>query len=249
MVVAVFDDADHAHLGIAALSDLHAEGSLSVYSAALITVDERGRIGSESVVHEAPESCLRAATTSLLGLLGAPVDSAASLSSVGVGADFLDEACTFLLPGKVAVVAEIDEDWALPLETRLAPLGPVILRRPRIELVDADIAHDVAVFKYDLAMLRRDYGRGSGVTASIEANLRAVYANLEAAHARARARREALDRERETKIECLHRQAAGLAGEMRARVERRMREVRADYTDRADKLTTAGNLAREVLAA
>ena len=36
----------------------------------------------------------------------------------GVDLDFVDEAERMLLPGKVALVAEVDEEWAVPVEPR-----------------------------------------------------------------------------------------------------------------------------------
>ena len=41
------------------------------------------------------------------------------MNEAGVDADFLDEVSVALTPGKSAVVAEVDEAWVAPVDTRL----------------------------------------------------------------------------------------------------------------------------------
>jgi hypothetical protein len=72
---------------------------------------------------------------SLIGVLGGPVgvalgataDMAAGravdLSNVGLGYDFIDDVAKALLPNKVAVIAEIEEDWTPPVDTRMEATG------------------------------------------------------------------------------------------------------------------------------
>jgi hypothetical protein len=45
------------------------------------------------------------------------------LAHLGVGEDFLYEVEKSLLPGKAAVVAEVWEEWTLPVDTRMEALG------------------------------------------------------------------------------------------------------------------------------
>ena len=43
----------------------------------------------------------------------------------------------YLLPGKTAVITEVDEDWQSPIDNRMEALGGHVFRRNRIEIEDA----------------------------------------------------------------------------------------------------------------
>jgi hypothetical protein len=49
--------------------------------------------------------------------------------------DFLDEVSRRLLPGKVAVVAEIFESWVTLVDTRMEAQGGVVFRRARTSVM------------------------------------------------------------------------------------------------------------------
>ena len=43
-----------------------------------------------------------------------------------VDTDFLTDVATALTPGKYAVVADVDEDWVTPVDTRMEAVGGVV---------------------------------------------------------------------------------------------------------------------------
>ena len=47
----------------------------------------------------------------------------------------MDEVSQNLTPGKVAVVADADEEWVTPLDTRMEALGGIVFRRARGEFM------------------------------------------------------------------------------------------------------------------
>jgi uncharacterized membrane protein len=63
-------------------------------------------------------------------LMGAAFD----LTEEGVERDFVEDAGARLEPGKAALIAEIDEQWQGPLDTRMEALGGTLLRRTRRRL-------------------------------------------------------------------------------------------------------------------
>jgi hypothetical protein len=95
----------------------------------------------------------------MIGLLAGPVGVAIGagggtlagalfdLAEVGVGADFLEEIGRELEPGKVAVVADVWEDWVTPVDTRIEAAGGTVLRRVRAEIADAQIAREAEALK------------------------------------------------------------------------------------------------------
>ena len=124
MLVTVFDDERKAYEGARALKELHAEGSLTLYSAGVISKDSKGTLSVKQAADKGPAgTAVGWATGALIGLLGGPVGAAVGaasgtvagslydLAQVGVDGDFLQEVLRQLLPGKTAVVAEIDEEW------------------------------------------------------------------------------------------------------------------------------------------
>ena len=149
MLVVVFNDERKAYEGTRALRELRDEGSLTLYATAVIAKDSKGAVNVKQETDQGAVGTVSGlATGSLIGLLGGPVGLAVGaatgtlagslydLAQVGVGSDFLNEVSLNLLPGKTAVVAEIDEVWVTPLDTRIEALGGKVFRRPRSEFID-----------------------------------------------------------------------------------------------------------------
>ena len=80
------------------------------------------------------------------------------LVNLGVGVDFLDEVSRQLSPGKAAIVAEIEEEWVTPLDTRMEALGGTIYRRPRAEVIDVKMERDAALLQAELDKLKLTLG-------------------------------------------------------------------------------------------
>jgi uncharacterized membrane protein len=143
-IVVVFPDEKKAEEGIRALEALHQEGSVTVYNAAVLMKDADG---NTSVRHEKGQGPLGAGVGALLGglvgLVGGPVVAAFGIAAgtisggwldalkLGTRADFLDDVCRKLTPGKSAVLAEVTEDRIMPLDMRMDALGGVVIREPR----------------------------------------------------------------------------------------------------------------------
>jgi uncharacterized membrane protein len=66
------------------------------------------------------------------GLAGLILD----LAKAGISADFLEEASRSLAPGKSVLLAELDETWEAPVDTKLVKLGGRVYRRPRSDFVE-----------------------------------------------------------------------------------------------------------------
>lgn len=262
MIVTIFNDESRAYEGVKALTELHAEGSLTLYATAVIAKDAKGVVSVKQAADQGPLGmALGFATGSLIGLLAGPVGlaigatvgtiggSVYDIAQLGVGEDFLTEVSQYLSPGKVAVVAEIDEEWVTPLDTRMEQLGGIVFRRVRAEFIDAQIEREIAADKAEIAKLKAEYNQAVG---EAKANLRA---KLDDAQNRLQARRdllneriEAIKREGEAKIKSLQEQAAQAKGEMKAKLEKRIAEERADHQLRVEKLSKAWQLVKEAAA-
>jgi hypothetical protein len=90
---------------------------------------------------------------------GAAVD----FTNLGVGQDFLDDVAKTLTPGKVALVAEVDEEWTAPVDSSMEALGGVVLRRSLSDVQKqvreeniASMKADVAQYKAEMAQAQAD---------------------------------------------------------------------------------------------
>jgi uncharacterized membrane protein len=262
MIVAVFDDETKAYEGLKALKDLHTDGSLALYGAAVIAKDAKGAVSVKQADDEGPLGTLFGlATGSLIGLLGGPVGLALGaatgtfagslydLAQVGVGSDFVDEASQQLVPGKAAVVAEVEEEWVTPLDTRMGALGGAVVRRTRHEFVDAQFERDIAADQAELAALKAEHAKAAGeAKAKLQARIDATQGRLQHRRDQLKEWLAASRREDEARIKSIEEQAAKAKGEMKARLEARAAKTRADHKARTDKLSRAWELVKEAAA-
>jgi uncharacterized membrane protein len=263
VLVVVFDNESRAYEGSRALQALQDEGSINLYAKAVIARDAGGKVEVKQAGDMGPVgTAVGLLTGSLIGLIAGPVGLALGasagmfgglvydLANVGVGEDFLDEVGRFLQPGKAAVVAEIWEDWVLPVDTRMEAMGGVVFRRMRGEILDSQIERDATVLTAELAALEAEGRQASGeAKVRLQAKIDAARSKLQAKQNAIQARIEASKEESEAKIKSLREQAAKARGERKARLEGRMAELQAEQKRRSDLLKHAWELIKEALSA
>lgn len=108
---------------------------------------------------------------SLIGVLFGPVGLAIGASAgfaggasfdllnAGVGEDFIDDVTKVLLPNRVAVVAEIEEDWTTPVDTRVESIGGLVFRRTLSDVKHQVHQENVAAMKADMAQLKAEHAQ------------------------------------------------------------------------------------------
>jgi hypothetical protein len=124
IIAVAFSNETRAYEGLKALKELHAEGSLTIYSAAVITRDADANI---TVKEWADPGAIRTGLGRVIGglivLLRTP--------------DWNVYRCTGRHNCEFScVIADIDEELVNPLDARIEPLGGGITRRPRWDFVD-----------------------------------------------------------------------------------------------------------------
>jgi uncharacterized membrane protein len=261
MLVAVFDTEAAAFEGLSALEDLHREGAITLYATAVIGKDTSGTVSVKQSADPGPVgTALGLLTGSLLGLLAGPVGVAVGayaggltgltfdLVRFGIGADFLDEASQALTPGKVAVLAEVEETWVTPVDTRLGKLGGVVFRRQRSEVVEDQLAREAAALDAELKQLQEELGQASAEDkAAVRKEIDAVKHKLEAKRDQVEARLEQIKSEAEAKIDTLRAQMQQASDRQKAKNEKRIAELQAEYAARHAKLEQAQKLIQEAL--
>jgi uncharacterized membrane protein len=255
-VVAVFPTEAKAYEGTRVMKDLQAEGSLALYGMAVVAKAADGKLGVKETSDEGPLSTgVGALTGGLIGLIGGPAGAAAGLAggaligswsdlfNLGVGRDFLDKVSRELTPGKSAVVAEVEEDWVTPLDTRMEAIGGAVLRQGRADFEHEQILEEVNADKAELAELQAEYRQAREEhKAKLKARIDETRAKFQSAAERAKAKRERLQEETDAKVKALQEQRATAKTDDKAKYEQRIAKLRADYDRVNDKLIRAADL-------
>jgi uncharacterized membrane protein len=136
-VAAIFEDQEQARQGKHVLLSLDRDRTISVYSFSLVARDVTGRLTVIEPAAPGLGDAIPALISELANLVnGLPsavglltdLGSWEDLIDFGVTPDFLQKIAAKLGPGKAAVLAEIEEDWITPLDTRIEGMGGVVLR-------------------------------------------------------------------------------------------------------------------------
>jgi len=263
MLVAVFDTEPAAFEGLSALRDMHRDGDITLYASAVMVKDKTGKINVKQEADDGPVgTAVGLLTGSLIGILGGPAGLAlgASLGGLtgflgdldrsGIGATFLDDVSKTLTRGKAAVVAEVEESWTTPVDTRVHKLGGIVFRRLRSEVVEDQLVRESAAFEADLKALDDDLKRGVAEDrAAIQKDIEQVKKQIKATQEQAKARLDQAKAEMDARIKSLQDQAKGANERAKARIEKRIADVKADFEVRSKKLNQAWTLTKEALAA
>ncbi len=261
MLIAIFDNETAADAGLHALRQLHAQGDISLYAFGVIAKDALGKVTVKVAAEQGPIGTASGlAVGSLIGLLGGPVGVVVGAATgtvlgavrdfwvAGVGLDFVEEAGQVLQPGKVALVAEIEEEWVIPVDSALEALGAQVFRRTRSEVAEAHYDHDIAAFKSEIRELEDEVDEASGnAKLKLQANLAKAQIRLESAVERAKQGVETLKMEADAKAESLKVQWTQVADQAKRKLEDRIQRVKHAYHARGSKLAQAWALTKEAL--
>lgn len=229
ILTVVFDNETKAYGGKSALRQLQLEGEITVYADAVIAKHADGSVSVKESNDPGPLGTILGTTIGgLIGVLGGPVAMAVGAVSgltlggmydvdhLRIGGDFVDDVSKSLTPNKVAVVAEIEEEWTTPVDTRMEALGGTVFRRAvwqvRDEILDQDIAAmkaDLAQFEKELADVRADRRE------KLQKKVNQLQAKIEAQQKKAQEHRDAFAKRQQAKKELLQKNATAAGQALR----------------------------------
>jgi uncharacterized membrane protein len=224
MLVVVFDSENRAYEGKKVLSQLENEGSIAVYAYAVIGKNPDGTTTLKQGDDPGPLGTLVGTSLgSLIGLLGGPVGVAigataglfaggmADLNNARVGEDFVDDVRQALEPNRFAVVAEIQEDWTTPVDSRMEAMGGKVYRRALSEVVQTQDDRDLAAMKADVAEMKAEHAKAhADRKAKLEEKINQLDSKIQSWLEKAKERRQAAERQAKAKVEILKAKAAVL---------------------------------------
>jgi uncharacterized membrane protein len=224
MLVVVFDSENKAYEGKKALSQLENEGSIAVYAYAVIGKNPDGTTTLKQGDDPGPLGTLvGTALGSLIGLIAGPVGFAigagagliaggtVDLNNAGVGEDFIDDVRQELQPNRFAVVAEIQEDWTTPVDSRMEAIGGKVYRRALSEVKQTLHDENVAAMKADLAEMKAEHAKAQADRkAKLQEKINQLGSKIQAQLEKAKEQRRAAERQAKAKVEILKAKAATL---------------------------------------
>jgi len=218
----VFDNETKAYEGRKALLQLDGEGSITVYAYAVLAKHADGTATVKQEDDFGPiGSLVGTSFGSLIGLLGGPVGvaigaaaglatgGAADLHNARIGDDFIEDVTKFLLPNKVALVAEIEEDWTTPVDTRMEAIGGSVFRRALSDVKHTIHEENVAAMKADLAQMKAEHAKAhADRKAKLQEKINQLDSKIQAQLQNAKDGREAAERQAQAKVQVLEAKAA-----------------------------------------
>ena len=223
-----------------ALAALDDEGSIELYSAAVVSKGVDGTVEVKDRRHsDGPwGTALGLSTGALIGLIAGPVGAAVGaavggaaglggdLAYSGLQSDFVHEASVRLTPGAFAVCASIWEDWTEPVDAAVRPFQGLVLRQTTEDLVVAQIKAEMQSLEEEMAHLQAEIARSSDSTkAKLMAKREQLRAKQEAQRARLAERAEQMQVSWEAKIDSIKRKAQSAKAEAKARHEQHVEKL------------------------
>jgi uncharacterized membrane protein len=190
MLVVVFDNENKAYDGLKALQQLDDDRSLNLYAYAVIKKNADGSVAMKQNDDVGPLGTLLGTSVgSLVGLLAGPAGavlgatagmtggSIFDLHNARIADDYLDDVQKALAVNKVAVVAQVDEDWTTPVDSRMEELGGDVFRRGLSDVTATANHEELTAMKADLAQYKAELAKSR---ADRQAKIQTKVAQLDA---------------------------------------------------------------------
>ncbi|WP_026735432.1 DUF1269 domain-containing protein [Fischerella sp. PCC 9605] len=260
MVVVVFDNESKAYSGLNELKKLHQQADLLLYAIAVIAKSTDGKVDVRQVDGGPLGTLFGTVLGGMVGILAGPVGMAVGMASgslggavsdmyqMGIDLEFLDDVGRVLTPGKAAVVASVDEYWTTPLDTSMEPLGGIVFRKLRTEVIDDQLDREIQQTQAELQALEEEFNTATAEQkAQLQAKIDATRSKLQSKVDAANKWMEDTNQQARAKVMALEEQAKTASDRRKAQIDKRITEIQSDVAQRQEKLKQAAGLAREAL--
>jgi uncharacterized membrane protein len=250
MLVVVFDNEAKVNKGAGALKELDREGTVSVYAGAIIKKNQNGTVTALDAQEEWPIRAVGGtAIGSLIGLLGGPVGVFLGASSglmigafgdlyhAGVSAEFLDDVASTLSAGKYALVADISEEYVLPLDIRMEELGGEVFRTRKQYVEEDQLQSDIDELDADIDRWEKEMADSRAEhKAKLQAKIAKAKQKRDKKVEQLKQRRAQAEKEHHQKIEALKTKAAKAHADRKAAIEARITQINDSYHNAVAKV-------------
>ena len=262
-VVVILPDETKAYEGTRAFAALHSEGNLTVYGVAVVTKNKDNKIFVKDAAESGPLGmAVGALVGGLIGALGGPAGLVAGaaggaviggfrdLFNLGLSTKFIEKVSSELAPGKTAVIAEVDEGWETPLDSRMAAIGGTVMRNWRSDIEDEQALAEIAARRADYHQLKSEFAHAEERAKDL-LRAKVIQAKTELHHAESRAkdRLDALSVEMKAKLTLLEKQMSDAKTSSQEKIQMQIVSLKSGYAVRTAKLKQAWDLTTDALAA
>jgi hypothetical protein len=221
MLVIVLDTEAKAEAALRELRHLGGKGDITLHVAGMIAKAADGHV-----------SAMKGADTSPVARQDFWVE--------GVGLHFVEEALIFLQPGKVMVVADVEEQSTLPLDVAMEALGGTVMRRARTDVVQGEFDQDIAAVKQEIIPLEAVYRHARAQAQKrLQARIDASASDTSEVPTRATLKLVKLGQETAIHVRSIEARAVKAQEKVRLRLATRLARVRKHYEKRAARLSRA----------
>lgn len=261
MIVTIFNTEAAAYDGVSALKALNDGGDITLYATAVLAKDADGKVSVKQTsgvgVHGTAMGML---TGALIGLLAGPAGVAigaslggltgmlVDLNKAGVDVRFVNQVSNELQSGKVAVIADVQEDWMAPIDTRMAALGGTVLRQPITAVIEDQEARDAAALSAEAGALKAELAAADDKSRiDVQKSIERVKTEASEKEAAIKAWVDQTLKDGEAKVAVVEAQLAKATTDTKARLEQRVSSLKASMEARCAKLRQAGDLLKQAL--
>jgi len=154
-----------------------------------------------------------------------------------------------MTPGTAAIVADVEEGWTTPVNTRFEAAGGTVYRFSRYDVEDDQLAREAAAINAELDELDAELEQAADdVKVSIQADIDATKQKWNETRDNIKTKLSDAKNEAVAKTDALKQQLTDANEKTRAKIEKRIADIKADYEIRTTKLGEAGRLAKDALA-
>jgi len=250
IIVAVFNTESQAFKGLTAIKSLNDDGLISVYATAVVAKDKEGKVAVKQEADKGPVgAAIGMLTGGLMGMLVGPLAAAGALAGMAVASSFgaltgalagsmydldknfmedelLDKIKKALVPGKAAVLVEIDETWEAPVDTRLSEMGAEIFRRNLSDVWDDYYTRQSEEYNAEMEELEHEMKEANDDSkASIQKQIDKVKAKSKALNESIEKKIEHHNNVMEAKVKVLNEQIEKSKSKYEERLEKRKQKL------------------------
>lgn len=255
MIVTVYDNEEQAAKGLGVLKDLHADGDITLHATSVIHKDETGKVVVKEESDDGPiGTSLGMLSGMLIGILGGPSGMVMGASGGAMGgmyfdldravidAGFVDEVSAVMTKGKTAIVADVEEGWTEPVDSKMADLDVLVFRKNRYEVVDDLLNREADEINAELEELEEELRTAKGeMKDSIQKQKDRAIKKKDVMKGIIEKKLKEARAERKAKIEALEIQIEAAKTKNRKKLEKRKADLKAKYKMRKQKLKAAQN--------
>lgn len=257
IIVTVFNTEEKAFEGLTALKELHKNGDISVYATAVVNKNEVGKVKVKDISDRGPiGASVGALSGALIGLIAGPAGffvgatagmlggALLDIDDAGVNTTFLEEVSKAIEEGKTAVVAEVEEGWTAPIDTKMNELDAMVFRRLKAEVAEEQFNRELEALNSEIEELEHDLEEANDeMKESIQKQIDKSKAKRATLKSAVEKKLTELKAETKAKTDTLNAQLKDAGQRRTKRIEKRKAKLNTNYLATKGKLEAANKKA------